>query len=55
VYPCGSPRPNASNLNYSAGQTVANAVISNLGSDGSICIYNSAATQLLVDINGYTA
>ena len=29
VWPCGFARPNASNLNYAAGQTVANAVFAN--------------------------
>ena len=26
VYPCGTPRPNTSNINFAAGSTVANAV-----------------------------
>ena len=53
VYPCGSPRPTASNLNYTAGSTVANAVIVKVGTNGQICIYNQSATHLLADINGY--
>jgi hypothetical protein len=53
VYPCGSPRPTASNLNYVAGSTVANAVIVKVGTNGQICIYNQSATHLLADINGY--
>ena len=31
VYPCGSPEPNASSLNYTAGATIANAVIAKVG------------------------
>jgi hypothetical protein len=27
AYPCGTPRPNASNLNYVPGQTIPNNVI----------------------------
>jgi hypothetical protein len=52
VYPCGQPAPNASTLNFIRGQTVANSTISKLGPDGDICIYTSAPTQLIIDING---
>jgi hypothetical protein len=52
VFPCGAPRPNASNLNFVAGQTVANAVLSEVGTGGSICFFTSARTQVLVDVNG---
>ena len=31
VFPCGSPRPLASNVNFVAGQTVANSVVSGVG------------------------
>ena len=40
VFPTGTERPVASNLNPIAGQTRANAVIATLGEDGSISIYN---------------
>lgn len=53
VYPCGTPRPNASNLNFAPGQTVANAVTAKVGDGGAVCIYNDAATHLIVDVNGY--
>jgi Repeat of unknown function (DUF5650) len=52
VFPCGSPKPNASNLNYRIGRTLANAVITKLGAGGKVCIYVSSATQLVVDVNG---
>jgi hypothetical protein len=52
VFPCGSPQPNASNLNYRAGRTQANAVITKLGTGGEVCVYVSSATQLIVDVNG---
>ena len=42
VYPAGAARPNASNLNFSAGQTIANMVIVPVGSDGKISLYNSS-------------
>ena len=53
VYPCGIDPPNASNLNYGVGSTVANAVIVKVGSGGQVCLLNSGPTQLVVDVNGY--
>ena len=53
VYPCGSPLPNASNLNYTTNQTTPNAVIAKIGDNGQVCIYTLATTHLITDINGY--
>ena len=53
VFACGSPVPNASNLNYAIGQTIANAVITRIGSDGKVCLYNFGATNLIADVTGY--
>jgi Excalibur calcium-binding domain len=53
VYPTGVGQPNASNLNYVANQAVPNAVIARLGSGGSICLFSSGATHLIVDVVGY--
>ena len=54
VYPAGAPRPTASNLNFTLGQTIANMVIVPVGSDGQISIYNSAGmTHVLVDVLGW--
>lgn len=53
VFPCGSPRPTASNLNYTDGQTVPNAVVARLGVAGRVCVYSQRATHLVVDVNGY--
>jgi hypothetical protein len=53
VYPCGIPRPLASNLNYVVGTTVANAVIVKVGVDGKVCVFNTGSTHLAVDVNGY--
>ena len=54
VYPCGA-RPGVSSLNYTAATTVANAVIAPVSSLGEICLYSSADTHLLIDINGWLA
>jgi len=55
VYPSGTPRPMASSLNWSAGETVANLVTSAIGnSDGAVSVYNSAGnTNVIVDVEGY--
>jgi hypothetical protein len=54
AWPCGTPQPNASNLNFVAGQTVANLVIAKLGNTGKICLYTSAGTDLIADLQGWT-
>jgi hypothetical protein len=52
VFPCGSTPPDASNLNYAAGQTIPNSVIAKMGAGGNVCVYTSAQVDLLVDVNG---
>jgi len=53
VHPRGSERPNASNLNFDSGRNIANAVVARVGGDGLVCIYNSSATHLIIDVAGY--
>ena len=53
VFPCGSARPNASNINYVAGDVVPNAVLTKIGAGGKVCVFSYAATDLIVDTNGY--
>ncbi len=53
VYPCGQPVPTASNLNYQPGDTIPNAVITQIGAGGKVCLFTYGATQLIADINGY--
>jgi hypothetical protein len=53
VYPCGQPRPNASNVNFVAGRTVPNLVIATIGAAGQVCIYASVATDVIVDVSGF--
>jgi alpha-tubulin suppressor-like RCC1 family protein len=52
AYPCGTPRPNASNLNYTTGQTIPNNVIVKIGVNGTICLFTQQTTNLIADING---
>ncbi len=53
VYPCGTQPPNASNLNFVRGQTIANSAFSQTDSAGKVCVYSSASTHLLIDVSGY--
>ena len=52
VYPCGTTVPLASNLNFVAGQTVANATVVTVGAGGNICVYTTATTAIVVDVIG---
>lgn len=55
VYPSGgSPPPLASNLNFSAGETVPNLVVVPVGRDGAVKIYNPYGdTHVVVDVVGW--
>lgn len=54
VWPGGQPRPNASNLNVRAGQTVANAVVVKVGANGEIDVFNeSGQSRLIIDVLGW--
>ncbi len=54
VYPCGAV-PTASNVNYSANQTVPNAVIAPVSVSGDVCFYTTSTTNLLADVSAWTA
>lgn len=53
VFPCGTSTPNISNLNFTAGSTVANSAIVELSATSTICVVSSTTTHLLVDLQGY--
>jgi hypothetical protein len=53
VFPTGN-RPLASNLNFTAGQTVPNRVVVPLAGDGSISFYNAFGTvDVIADLSGW--
>lgn len=67
VFPCGTTQPNASNVNFTAGATVANAVLVKVGKayldvaagviknesgEGKVCLFTSVDTHLIVDAAG---
>ena len=53
AYPCEQPPPTASNVNHSAGQTVANAVAASVGPSGAVCLFSLSNTHLIVDVSGW--
>ncbi|HWL43191.1 MAG TPA: RHS repeat-associated core domain-containing protein [Ilumatobacter sp.] len=53
VFPCGQQLPLASNVNYTTGQVIPNAVLAKIGTGGKVCIYTSAPTHIVIDVNGY--
>lgn len=56
AYPTGTALPNASNLNYRTGETVANLATIRVGTGGTITLANAVgATNVVVDVVGYYA
>jgi len=54
VYPAGSSRPTASTLNLPAGSTAPNRLMTVLGSNGEVVIYNAAGwVDVIVDVGGW--
>jgi hypothetical protein len=52
LYPCAAGRPNASSLNFAAGQTVANSFVSAVDADGFVCVFSMVPTHVIVDVVG---
>lgn len=52
VWPSGLDQPEASNLNYATGGTIANTVLVPLGTDGKISIFTQSEIDLIVDVIG---
>jgi hypothetical protein len=50
AWPCGTERPNVSNLNPEPGITRPNLVNVRVGSGGAVCLYTSQETDLVVDL-----
>jgi hypothetical protein len=54
VYPSGTERPLASNLNVVTGQIVPNMVLGRVGADGCVALYNNTGhLDLVADVMGY--
>ena len=55
AYPCGTPRPNVSAVQAIGGRAVAGMAVVPLGASGTICIFSSTNTELVVDLFGWYA
>jgi hypothetical protein len=55
LWPTGTPRPLVSTLNAVTGTVVANAAIVRAGTNGSVDLFASEATEVVLDVNGYFA
>ena len=54
VWPAGTARPTASNLNFVPGQTVPNLVITKVGIEGMVSFFNAAGSaHLIADVMGW--
>jgi alpha-tubulin suppressor-like RCC1 family protein len=52
VYPCTATRPVATATAYKAASTTTQTVVAALATNGTMCIYTSAAATILVDVTG---
>jgi Domain of unknown function DUF11/Bacterial Ig domain len=55
MHPCQDPRPVAASANFSAGVTGANELLAELDENGEVCVFTSAAADLVVDASGFLA
>ncbi len=53
VYPCGSPRPNASSLNPRTRGATANSALVQLDATRTVCLYTLTSLHLVVDATGW--
>ncbi|MEV4555595.1 hypothetical protein AB0K51_01210 [Kitasatospora sp. NPDC049285] len=54
VWAHGAPRPGTSNVNFTAGKTVPNHVVTPLGTDGRFDVFNHVgSTDVIADVFGY--
>lgn len=53
AWPCGQAIPDTSNLNYTAGQTVANGALLALGERGRLCFQATTEVDVIVDVTGW--
>ena len=52
AFPCGTPRPETSNVNFDYGEVRSNLALVGVGTSGKVCVYSSAAAHLIVDLVG---
>ena len=55
AFPCGEPAPNASNVNFLAGEARAVGAIVKLGLGNTLCVIADTTVHVIVDVTGYYA
>jgi hypothetical protein len=53
VFPCSGTVPTTSTVNFAAGRDIANSTIATLDVNGNVCVYSSAATDVIVDVTAW--
>jgi hypothetical protein len=54
VFPSGTSKPLASNLNFTPGLTIPNLVVARVGNDGKVAVFNNAGSvQVIFDVVGW--
>ena len=53
VWPCGAPKPTASNLNLAVGDTRPNLVLAKVGAGGAVCLFTLQPADLVADLVGF--
>ncbi len=53
VFPCDEDVPDTSNVNYFTDDIVPNLVLSRISAAGTICVYTTAISDVIVDVVGY--
>lgn len=55
AFPCGQPAPNASNVNFLAGEARAVGAIVGLGLGSTLCVLADTTVHVIVDVTGFYA
>jgi len=55
AFPCGQPAPNASNVNFLAGEARAVGAIVGLGLGSTLCVLADTSVHVIVDVTGFYA
>ena len=53
VFPCSSPTPPTSSLNFTSGVNRSNELVAELSAAGELCVYTDQGVDLIVDVVGY--
>jgi uncharacterized protein YkwD len=55
IFPAGTARPLASDLNFAGGETQANLVVVQVGTAGQVSLASSVGAQVIFDVSGWTS